>query len=157
MKAIFLDIDGVLCLDGRNLAPECLKRLKAIVDATGAVLVLSSDWRFDELDIKKVNDALIGAGFDNNLFDITPFSPSAAVVRPERKLGHGRMLEKTLPRWGEIKDWLDLWHKRVDRYAIIDDHDFAMIPGEPESFFLTDMSSGLRESQVEKIISHLNG
>ncbi len=70
MKYLFLDIDGVLnheewyrnritmykdkftywwqeCFD-----PECIKRLNNILEKTGARLVVSSSWRFDE-DLKK--------------------------------------------------------------------------------------------------------
>lgn len=50
-KFIFLDVDGVLnsmpyCeRAGRELNPENIRRLKEIVDATGAKIVLSSTWK----------------------------------------------------------------------------------------------------------------
>ena len=59
MKAIFLDIDGVLNTDFSDsfvksdegwtyigIDNSKVKELKRIVDATGAEIVLSSDWRY---------------------------------------------------------------------------------------------------------------
>ena len=44
MKVIFLDIDGVLKDDhyDAEFQDECFERLKRIVDATGAIIILSS-------------------------------------------------------------------------------------------------------------------
>lgn len=43
-KVIFLDVDGVLCINGKF--HSCLiKNLKKIIDRTDAVVVLSSNWR----------------------------------------------------------------------------------------------------------------
>ena len=47
---MFLDVDGVLhsCMartQAELFKPECMHRLKQIIDATGAKLVLSSAWR----------------------------------------------------------------------------------------------------------------
>lgn len=47
MKVIFLDIDGVLKEEDchAEFKDECFARLKKIVDATGAEIILSSSWR----------------------------------------------------------------------------------------------------------------
>ena len=52
MKALFLDIDGVVCLHGKENANEdeifdgaSCRRLREIIDATGCKLVLTSSWR----------------------------------------------------------------------------------------------------------------
>ncbi len=47
MKVIFLDIDGVLKEEDYDaeFKDECFARLKRIVDATGAEIILSSSWR----------------------------------------------------------------------------------------------------------------
>ncbi len=43
-KVIFLDVDGVLCINGKFYS--CLiKNLKKIIDKTDAIIVLSSNWR----------------------------------------------------------------------------------------------------------------
>ncbi len=49
MKVIFLDIDGVLKEEDYDaeFKDECFARLKQIVDATGAEIILSSSWRID--------------------------------------------------------------------------------------------------------------
>lgn len=55
-KVIFLDVDGVLhsvyvqvLKDVRRcFNPQCLKILRDVVDTTGAVVVLSSNWRLDK-------------------------------------------------------------------------------------------------------------
>ena len=61
MKVIFLDIDGVLNEDTTPtrtqscalfIDQEKLLRLKRIIDATQAKIVLSSTWRYDRDDPK---------------------------------------------------------------------------------------------------------
>ncbi len=56
MKVLFLDVDGVLnsrATRERNpsgfcgISSELVKKLKEIIDATGAEIVLSSDWKND--------------------------------------------------------------------------------------------------------------
>jgi Swiss Army Knife RNA repair-like protein len=54
MKAIFLDIDGVLnCKKTPNprklpyIDPHLLKHLETVLERTGARVVLSSTWRYD--------------------------------------------------------------------------------------------------------------
>ncbi|CAF1256947.1 unnamed protein product [Adineta ricciae] len=44
LNIIFLDIDGVLCLN-RRMNQVCLENLKTIVDNTSARIVLSSSWK----------------------------------------------------------------------------------------------------------------
>ncbi len=49
MKVIFLDIDGVLKEEDYDaeFKNECFAKLKKIVGATGAEIILSSSWRID--------------------------------------------------------------------------------------------------------------
>lgn len=62
MKLIFLDIDGVLNYEGyerftrmgtRFVDPVLIKRLKKIIDRTGAKVVLSSTWRRGIYDMRE--------------------------------------------------------------------------------------------------------
>ena len=62
MKLIFLDIDGVLNYEGyerftrsgtRFIDPVLIKRLKKIIDCTGAKVVLSSTWRKGIYDMRE--------------------------------------------------------------------------------------------------------
>ena len=49
MKVIFLDVDGVLhpyhSRPNQQFRAHCMRRLKAIIDTTGAKIVLSTSWR----------------------------------------------------------------------------------------------------------------
>ena len=57
MRAIFLDIDGVICCNqyGR-LEDRKLQLLRKVVKETGAKIVLSTDWR----RIPKLKQLLVG-------------------------------------------------------------------------------------------------
>ena len=77
MKAIFLDIDGVLKTltsqyfgDINEIDGDLVARLGRIVERTGAVIVLSSSWRFGEKSIKIVEQAL--EQHQLNLYGSTP-------------------------------------------------------------------------------------
>jgi HAD domain in Swiss Army Knife RNA repair proteins len=105
MKAIFLDIDGVLnCKKTPNprklpyiVDPNLLKNLEAVLERTGAKVVLSSTWRYDP------------AG----LFSARHWGIPFVGVTPD--------LPKQ-PRRNEVLSWLKD-HPDVNRYAVIDDED----------------------------------
>src|SRR3954467_2488060 len=105
MKVIFLDIDGVLnCKNTSNprkfpyvVDPRLLKRLKRLLDRTGAKVVLSSTWRYDPAGLFSARHA--GIPF----VGVTPDMPRR-------------------PRRDEVLAWLS-GHPRVKRYVIIDDED----------------------------------
>ena len=45
-RLIFLDIDGVICCNNEGVLEQSkLELLRQVVDATGAKIVLSTDWR----------------------------------------------------------------------------------------------------------------
>ena len=121
MKVIMTDIDGVLNEDTTPtrtksrmifIDKEKLLRLKRIVDATGAKIVLSSTWRYDRDDDKFNGDFLeLQEAFHNvglSFYDYTPID--ALGIR----------------RGMEIKAWLGA-HPEVTNYIILDDelYDFA--------------------------------
>jgi hypothetical protein len=105
MKAIFLDIDGVLnseethnprnfpyFIDGR-----LLDRFKELVRVTEAKVILSSRWRIDPI-------GLLAAKYYSLPFDdVCPDMPSA-------------------PRCDEVITWLRQ-HPEVTRYVVLDDED----------------------------------
>lgn len=122
MKAIFLDIDGVLNNnDTTERTPEgyigvedrFIEKLKKIVDATGAVIILSSDWR-DEWhhngihgkDMFYLLDKLKKYGLE--ICDKTP-----GHVKGKGYTGRGR----------EITEYLKK-HSGITEYVILDDNDF---------------------------------
>lgn len=119
MTIIFCDIDGVLNEDRTPsrtksrvifIDEEKLLRLKRIVDATGAKIVLSSTWRYDRDDPKyngdflELREAFYDVGLD--FYDYTPVD--AIGIR----------------RGMEIRAWLGLHRGEVDRFIILDDELF---------------------------------
>ena len=88
MRAIFLDIDGVICCNqfGR-LEDRKLQLLRAVVQQTGAKIVLSTDWR----RVPKLKSTLIATLRDYGMEVIgsTPMRAPWQPIRPQ-----------------EIVDWL---------------------------------------------------
>lgn len=79
-KYIFLDIDGVLlpCVEPydwtKGFNKECVANLKALLDTfPEAVLVVSSDWRFDTT-VDRFNELLeqSGLGYNSAVVAVTP-------------------------------------------------------------------------------------
>lgn len=140
MKAVFLDIDGVLnchrtaiafggiphttANNGRARLDEVAIRLiGGIVCAAGAVVVLSSTWR-------KHADWL----------DYGPALGLPIVDRTPQGMG---------PRGREIADWLAK-HPGVERYAIIDD-DSDMLPEQLPFFVHTSGFDGFTWKNAESL------
>jgi hypothetical protein len=105
MKAIFLDIDGVLNCDetpnSRNFPyivdDRLLAQFSELVRATEATVVLSSTWRIDPV-------GLLAARYYNLPFDdVCPDMPGA-------------------PRCEELSSWLRA-HPEISRYVVLDDDD----------------------------------
>jgi hypothetical protein len=151
MKIIFLDIDGVICVDfskrrdeyGNSFKPEYVENLKAIIDKTGAQIVLSSSWRYAGLQI--IQEMWEMRNMPGEVIDVTPKWNKHLVCRGE-----------------EIAEWLR--ENEVDSYCIIDDSS-DMLPeqmpyfveccfnnNEPDSF----KGMGLIKKCTEKAIEILN-
>jgi hypothetical protein len=147
MKAIFLDIDGVLNTPktikkfGFDFIDDILLALVArIVRETDAAIVLSSTWRIQEKDRNIVVQAL--ERHNLKIHDCTP------VIERSGGWTEGGWVR----RHEEIQAWIN--QNPVDKFAIIDDFEDAEIEG---SFFLTDENRGITVEIAEKIIQHLNG
>lgn len=160
MKVIFLDVDGVLNSEliarewelktrkggwGGFFAPddvitvadtkwgdELVKRVRRIVDETGASIVMSSTWRL-HFDVPKFKEMFKLYGWDAPVIDTTP------------RLSGGRGLE--------VNKWLNT--NPVDAYVIIDDVDQFMATQKPY-YVQTDIMTGITEDDVEKAIKILN-
>lgn len=134
MKVLFLDIDGVIMLDHIELDAGCLARLKNICEQTGAVIVLSSDWRL--------------------------YTDSFEFLKSEfRRYGvpdiHAITMDLDADRYVEIQQWLGE-NPQVTKYAIVDDRSRAAIPDEPHTFFRTQYcTKGLNAETEAAIIKHL--
>ncbi|MCX4313420.1 MAG: HAD domain-containing protein [Clostridia bacterium] len=155
MKVIFLDIDGVLNSHKYDAERDWnvlsfidetrLPLLKSVIDATGAVVVLTSTWRVewdrDESgrtpDGKYISDTFDKFGID--IFDKTPD------------------LGMSADRADEIREWLS-GRTDVDRYVIIDDcrYDWREMT---DCVVKTNayIGRGLEHSHVAAAIAGLNG
>jgi methionine--tRNA ligase beta chain len=118
MKAIFLDIDGVLNVDykdrdqfGHIFRDEYVQNLAEIVQKTGAKLVISSTWK--DKGIERMLNLWKERNLPGEIIDITPdcvevCEATNIVYYDQVKRGH------------EIKLWLDR-HPEVTTYVILDD------------------------------------
>lgn len=148
MKIIFLDIDGVLNTNkSMNLAytdriapdpnrpwltmdPNPVTLLEALVNTTGAKIVISSSWRNTSLEASPaIIEALVWAGFQkaDAVIDVTPRS---------RKLTR---------RGDEIQDWLS--RHEVSKFVIIDDDAFDITPVFPKHLVKCDTDVGLTKDK----------
>ena len=148
IKVIFLDIDGVLNdnhtksttgMGFKFIDTSKILRLKSIVEATDAKLVLSSDWRYDRedpllnSDFLELRDRLANHGL--SFYDFTP-----EIDWDSRGL--------------EIQTWLEE-HPEVSQFVILDDRDDM----EPNMGHLiqTTMAHGLTDRLAKRAIAFLNG
>jgi len=153
MKILFLDVDGVLnnnqtrtvTFDGWCFVDDYLvKRLKQIIDATGAKIVLSSTWRDgwnredeskNEPFFNQLRDKLKEYGME--IWDALPMP-----MRPSRGLA--------------IAIWFDL-HKdlNIESFVILDDwYDMGIYR---DHLVQINGNIGLTDEDVNEAISFLNG
>ena len=153
MKVIFCDVDGVLNnAETKAKSPsgytgvsdELIQRLKRIVSETGAVIVLSSDWRLVKADPVHGKDYRY-------------------LVRRLRFVGHLRIEDHTDDiawryRGLEIRQYVDR-HPQVTEFVVLDDLPFSDFPrhGLLGHLVLTDRKKGLTDSDVERAIRILKG
>lgn len=121
MKVIFLDIDGVLKQEDYDaeFQDECFARLKRIVDATGAIIILSSSWRISYWDFVEKGYRTDSQSILDlyNHFEKYGLKVSGRTDYTERSGPESRPYE--------IRKWLA--DKRdVESFCIIDDDDFYM-------------------------------
>lgn len=156
MKAIFLDIDGVIAtptsvrlnyLLGRGperqwYDPVSLAYLGRLVTETGAVVVLSSTWRRDLGGGSPLTEAIMGNLYDQlaaagaPVLDITPVCPGT-------------------DRSGEIGAWLD--EHPCSSYVIIDD--LARLEDRPDvtdgHLVRIEESDGIRHQHFRRALELL--
>lgn len=143
MKALFLDIDGVLNSQtwteanyarGGNLLdldPEAVRRVLNVLAATDAKLVLSSTWRLSRTLVKQLLDVGLP------IFDSTPRADAFDC------------------RSDEITAWLKS-HPDVTTFAIVDDDPDAGY-GELAPYFVqTNCAFGLTDEPANALIAILN-
>lgn len=147
---VFLDVDGVLNDSGfprlrrqrishrspltrgvHLLDPEPIQYLNDLLARTGAVVVLSSDWR-RYVPLPVFRTMLAWRGFFGSIVDVTPQMPGNE-------------------RGTEIARWLEI-NGPVRGYVILDDDDD--MSGVRESLVLTD-SHGLSAADVDRAVAIL--
>ena len=157
MKVIFLDIDGVLnhenFYESRfnteiypngfgtyplcEFCPESVDNVNKILKETGAKIVISSSWRFNE----NIDTILSVVGIHQTIYDKTPYL--------------GTEFGTNLCRRHEIQRYLDN-HPEIEDYVIIDD-DSDMNDNQLSHFFQTSWKDGLTIEITNKIINYFNG
>lgn len=161
-KVIFLDVDGVLncatsksfCIDDggrviKGVDSDKVKRLAKIIEATGAQIVLSSDWKHGWSKYYTSRKPSHAKYLDNHLYkkgkltikDKTPSTHNGSWFRGEEILAYLRL------------------HQDVENYVILDDTFFEDFSAKEinEHLVLTDYMVGLTDADVEKAIRILRG
>ena len=160
MKVIFLDCDGVLNTQfsksffGRYVGcdDDKLERLKRIVDATGAKIVVSSTWR---LDISRGNGNFNASGIYQYLLDnLKRYDLEVYDITPE--CSYHRTLRGT-----EIRKWLEE-HPEVTEWVVLDDEYFGDFSYQKIFQHLVETNfyipnGGLQDEHVAMAIHILNG
>lgn len=139
MKIIALDIDGVLniCMQERDgygslFHPHFEDNLRAIIEATGAKIVISSSWRHSGLIA--MQEMWKHRGLAGEVVDITPICRQPDYKFVEDRDFHAQFVERG-ERGREIQEWLDK-HPEVTSYVILDD-DNDVLPHQKERFVRT--------------------
>lgn len=151
-KIIFLDVDGVLNshewwdrrpkletghtrddYERNEFDPLAVERLRTILDATKAEVVLSSVWRLGEESRSAVRQ------YACDFIDITPRCSSG--IRGAEII---MWIRKNVPGY---------YNDGVLKFAIIDD-DSDMLLSQKDNFFQTSNDHGLTDEIVDRVIKH---
>lgn len=151
-RVVFLDVDGVLntttFLRDTELPPDDriihdrVGILNRILRETGAVCVLSSDWRLSFSAEEMERHLRDGFGFEGTIISSTPINDRS--------------------RFSQISDWFDECSETFDDFVIIDDteviRDSATAPLHERKlakrfFFRTDGDVGLTDELADAIIA----
>ena len=160
MKVIFLDIDGVLncatsksrCIDDvcgviHGIDSDKVKRLAKIVEATGAQIVLSSDWKDGWGKYYTSQKPSHAKYLDNHLY-----KKGKLTIKDKTPNTH----KGSWFRGSEIFAYLRT-HQDIENYVILDDtffDDFANKEIE-EHLVLTNREVGLTDGDVKNAIKIL--
>jgi hypothetical protein len=149
MKILFLDIDGVLnsakylnnlpspiVRPDMLLDPVAISRLNQITDATGAHIVVSSDWRLGYVhQVAELRGCLSRYGITGKVLHMTPVNDDT--------------------RGQQIQQWLDTTPRQIDAYVILDDKDTDDMTSM-KNFIQTTFKDGLQDVHVQQAIAILN-
>lgn len=146
MKVIFLDVDGVLNNDytktytksGAEFVDDYLiERLKALIAATDATVIMSSSWRYGLTCARHHDDFVeLIEKLESHGIHVSGYTPTM----------------NTAHKSVEIKQYL-LEHPEVDKFVILDDDEIELFP---EQHVETLNRYGLTDENVEEAIKILN-
>ncbi len=149
---VFIDFDGVMDNSyydmlrevqrlpqvdkyGAVFDPECIANLGRIIDATGANIVISSDWKYTD-DLTTLQSMWIDRDLPSEVIDTTPNCSKF--------------------RGDEIDAWLKV-HKEDIRYVIIDDLESSNIHSHQiPHLFVVNPYTDLDEEASKRAISLLS-
>lgn len=159
MKVLFLDIDGVLNTDHRHIEPVLCAKVERVLDATGAVVVLSSSWRNlieaqmgTKAHYDEARALLVGNGMTERLFE--------AIVSQTRNLTEWDDAEGVSLMVGgerghrarEILDWLEAWQGEVTAWVVVDDMGL-WVDGLPKwQTVITSGRTGITDADADEMI-----
>jgi len=150
VRVLFLDLDGVLNAGHGPLDPACVARLNRITDATGAVIVVSSMWRWS-VHLYALIEALEDAGVTGEIRDVVPTCVAWISVYEGWRERDDRL---TSPDQGEaIRLWLSD-NPKVVAYVVLDDQP---IDTGNTVRTVTDGALGLTDEHVARAIAILGG
>jgi hypothetical protein len=152
MKVIFLDFDGVIVWWGHNPKPggilqpdpDKVDMINAIVEATDAVVVVSSSWRIGRTRTE-LAEILAKAGFRGMVRGCTPDG---------HRLPSG--LYAAYPRSEEIRAWMRGWPQPTTSFVAIDDEDMRDAFGPRMVTIENGMSRGIQPHHVKRAITALS-
>ena len=162
MKVIFLDIDGVLnCSTSKSFCHDDLcgiihgidsdkvKRLAKIVEATGAQIILSSDWKDGWSKYYTSQKPSHVKYLDNHLY-----KKGKLTIKDKTPNTH----KGSWFRGSEILAYLRT-HQDIENYVILDDTFFDDFDNKEieEHLVLTNHGVGLTDADCEKAIKILGG
>ena len=153
---VFLDFDGVLnhhklyeSLKGRShqpadwIDPACVARVQALCDRTGAVVVVSSSWRYHlalpghRPGLDGCRDVLRGHGLTTEVIGATPILDRAC---------NGSPIVTSPGRAEEVHSWLRR-NPGVTRWVVVDD---TTVDVDPSRFVRTDIAVGITDADIER-------
>lgn len=156
-KLIFLDIDGVIAIDDSDngnfewgLVDLMQKRLRQILEATNAKIVISSSWRSWALKDTLLHFKKEGFWFCKEIVGQTP----RGLQIMDTIIDDGNPVFWSVPRGYEIDYYLDQLPNKV-QYVILDDES-DMLYNQRNNFLQTDINTGLTETIVDEAIKILN-
>jgi hypothetical protein len=152
MKIVFLDIDGVLNAGEGPLLPGCISALNKITNATGAMIVIHSSWRFS-WSLVQIRGHLKAHGVEGEIIGVTSMPKCRVhsgilILHDEDYLAWAGSLE-VHERPTSIQKWLDV-HPEVEAFVILDDdpHFEHLHP----KHIHTESKVGLTPQQAEEAI-----